>query len=480
MVRQSNNVWLARLPLAWVAAAVLVAAAGAAGVGLWYLKRLHDHAARVMATQAVMEQGEQMSDYLAGISSLCVTNLTPEQWRLFNNLVDGLHAAQHDLQFVSVTRDGVTVVHHQATAFPAEAPATDRLRPAEPQPFRVSVSPQVIELGGTSLPVMVFHRQIELPGNRERVQVDVGFRRSAVDREQKAAAHAIASLFRLSVMTLALAFGACLLLLLWIVRRDRVWSERRRQEEHLAFSGVLANGIVHDFRNPMSSVRLDAQLLERELRRPEGTRPERLGDLAGRIGRTVERMDKVFQEFLYLARPAEEAQEPVDLAACIRECAETLAPRLEQAGVTVLTRWTTPPPPVAASPFALRRALLNVVLNALQFSPARGAIEVDARVAGRWVELDIMDRGPGIPTAERRRVFEMFVTTRPGGTGLGLFLARTAVRKCGGDIAALERPGGGTIVRIRLRTADSSLDGARTRLEGTPPPSNLYPPPSQS
>jgi len=71
---------------------------------------------------------------------------------------------------------------------------------------------------------------------------------------------------------------------------------------------------VHDFRNPMSAVHLDAQMLEREAKRPEGARPERLTDLAGRINRTVERMDKVFQEFLYLARPAEEAREPVDLA----------------------------------------------------------------------------------------------------------------------------------------------------------------------
>jgi len=441
-----------RLPLIVWAAAVLLLTASAAGVGLWYLKRMHDHVARVIATRTVLDQGEQVADYLAGISPPCATNLSSDQWHLFNRLVDGLHAAQRDLQFVSVSRGGVTIIHHQAGLFTlGDTPAADSNNTLETQPVRAFVSKQLIELGGTALPVMVFQRDILLPGEKTPVQLQVGFRRSAVDKEEAASASLIASLFRLSVLTIALAFGACLLLLFWVVRRDRAWAERRRQEEHLAFSGMLANGIVHDFRNPMSAVRLDVQMLERETLRPEGPRLERLTELAGRIRRTMERMDKVFQEFLYLARPADEAREPVDLAECVQECLETLAARFEHAAVTPLTSWPAEMPRVLASPFALRRALLNVLLNAVQFSPPQGHIEVVARLAGRHVELDVCDRGPGIPAATRRRVFEMFVTTRPGGTGLGLFLARTAIRKCGGEIAALERPGGGTIIRITLR-----------------------------
>jgi signal transduction histidine kinase len=194
-------------------------------------------------------------------------------------------------------------------------------------------------------------------------------------------------------------------------------------------------------------------MLERELQRADGVRPARLAELAGRINRTVTRMDKVFQEFLYLARPAEEAHEPVDLGACVRECLETLAPRLEQAAVAPVPDIPADLPRARASPFALRRAILNVLMNAVQFAPANSRIEVVARRAEGRIELDILDRGPGIPAVERRRIFEMFVTSRPGGTGLGLFLARTAVRKCGGEIVALARDGGGTTIRITLQPA---------------------------
>jgi len=455
---------------------VLLVAACASGIGLWYLKRMHDHAVRAMATRAVLDQGGQMADYLAEISSFCPTHLSPEQWQRFYELIDSLHAAQRNLQFVSIARDGATLINRQATSltgFRANAYRGTN----NPASIRASVAQQVLELGGAEVPVMVFRREITLDRKDGQVEVEVGLRNTAVDQEEQAAAQAGESLFRLSVVTLTAAFGGCLLLIIWVVRRDRIWTERRRQEEHLAFSGMLANGIMHDFRNPMSAVRLDAQMLERETKRPEGGRTERLTDLAGRINRTVGRMDKVFQEFLYLARPAEEALEPVDLAECLRECIETMTPRCEQAGVTPATVWQAPPPRVLASPFAVRRALLNVLVNAIQFSPPRERVEIDARVAGNRVELDILDRGPGIPAAERRRIFEMFVTTRPGGTGLGLFLARTAIRKCGGEIAALPREGGGTVIRITLQGAKVQGSGFRVQDAGVPTVSNPTLPP---
>ncbi len=441
-----------------------------------------------MATRTVLDQGGQMADYLAEVSPLCPAPLSPEQWQVFYELVNGFHAAQRNLQFVSISRDGVTLINRQATSL-AGSDSLPLRGTNGPMTIHASVAQQVLELGGAEVPVMVFRREVTLPRNAGQVEVEVGLRNTAVDQEELAAAQAINSLFRLSVLTLAAAFGACLLLIVWIVRRDRAWAERRNQEEHLAFSGMLANGIVHDFRNPMSSVRLDAQMLEREAGRAEGARPERMMELGGRINRTVERMDKVFQEFLYLARPAEEAREPVDLAECVRECLETLTPRCEQAGVTAATLWTEAPPRVLASPFALRRALLNVLVNAIQHSPANGRVEIDAHNEGGRILLDIRDRGPGIPAPERRRIFDMFVTTRPGGTGLGLFLARTAIRKCGGEIAALPREGGGTVIRITLRLAAGSgwkVAGVGEKPEPPAqppasghPPATIHPPPKE-
>ncbi|MBP7637395.1 MAG: hypothetical protein KBA18_05925, partial [Kiritimatiellae bacterium] len=198
---------------------------------------------------------------------------------------------------------------------------------------------------------------------------------------------------------------------------------------------------------------LDAQMLGKELSRDDGFRPERVRDLAGRIARTMARMDKIFQEFLFLARPADERPEPVDLDQVVRECADTLAPRAEQAGVTLRALPHDPLPPAAAYPFALRRALLNVLVNAIQFAPRGSEVTVTLGLHDALLAIEVLDRGPGIPAARREAVFDMFVTGRPEGTGLGLFLARTAVRRCGGDIEALARDGGGARLRITLPAA---------------------------
>lgn len=438
------------LPLTLWSVVFLLLGAMVAGAMLWQLHRLQGRVAHVTATRTVLAQGENLTTFLAGLQGLALTNLTAAQWQLFNTLVEGLHAAQNELQFVSVTRDGETLFHRQTTGLAAATPPDSR---GSAKPMPVSISSGNLELGGRAVPVMIFRRDIPQQDG-STVSVELGLQRSVVVGAEENAAQAIRALFRFSVLIVTAAFGLCLLLFVWVVRRDRQREAHARQEEHLAFSGVLANGIVHDFRNPMSSVRLDAQMLERELTRAGEARQDRLIELSGRISRTIERMDRVFQEFLYLARPAVETLEPVNLADCVSECLETLAPRLEQADVRV-TRVGAPVPLfAAAAPFALRRALINILLNAIQFSPRGGQIDVTMRQESEHVILDVGDRGPGIAPQDRQRVFEMFVTSRPEGTGLGLFLARTAIRKCGGEITALGRDGGGTLIHMVLKGAD--------------------------
>ena len=97
-------------------------------------------------------------------------------------------------------------------------------------------------------------------------------------------------------------------------------------------------------------------------------------------------------------------------------------------------------------------------MNAIQFAPKGSEVTVALAHRGGGVTTDVLDRGPGIPPEKRQKIFEMFVTGRPEGTGLGLFLARTAIRRCGGDIQALARDGGGADIRITLPAILSSGD----------------------
>ena len=254
-------------------------------------------------------------------------------------------------------------------------------------------------------------------------------------------------------MTIGSCFAVCLALVAGMVRREERRERARRREEHLAFSGMLANGIVHDFRNPMSSLRLDAQMLEKEAGRGAEARAERMASLAGRMRHTLDRMEKVFQEFLALARPGETPPERLDLGACARECVEMLAPRFEASGVAHEIRLAAEAVAIRASGASVKRALLNVLLNAVQHAGTGGRVVVEVSAAGPLARLDVADTGPGIPKADRERVFEMFYTTRPQGTGLGLFLARTAIEKNGGTLAVADSDGPGARLRMEFPLA---------------------------
>ena len=454
----------------------------AAGSVLFFLKRQHDQQAHLQATEMVLIEGESLLNTLCELGIACSTNPVPEEWRRFSTIVNSAFSVRKDVQSVSITRDGVTIFHRQAGGLNSPQPAPTGSAEIAPKKMADTVmSRRTLAIGGIKQPVFVISRETRL-SDGSKVLTEATFKREAVGTEERTARRLVSSLFAFSIAVLILSFSACACVLVIALARDRRRELRARQEEHLAFSGVLANGILHDFRNPMSAVRLDAQMLGKEMKRPDGFRHERVRDLSERIARTMERMDKVFQEFLFLAKPADEKPESVDVEQVVRECLDTLAPRVEQAGVVVKTVRLHELPRATAFPFALRRALLNVLMNAIQFAPKGSEITVALSLHGGHVVTDVLDRGPGIPPEKREKIFEMFVTGRPEGTGLGLFLARTAIRRCGGDIQALARDGGGADIRLILPCTSepvcspSSPDQGQTRRSAPTPDSQLSTP----
>ncbi len=440
-----------RHSLALVAALMVLMTAALAGGSLWILHRFHGQEAHAVAARQVLDQGERIVTHLTervhgGVSG----SSGGADWSALSELVRALHTVENGLQYVSVTKNGITVFHEQTRGLDTgDAPASS----SAPTVGAVNKSRGLLALGGDMVPVVVFSQGL-IGADGAPIVVEAAVRKEAVTRAEQATTHAIRGMFRLSLVTVLLSFGMCALLVLWTMRREGQRERRRREEEHLAFAGVMANGIVHDFRNPMSAMRLDVQMLRRETDKGTEARLPRLGELSGRIQQTLDRMDKVFQEFLFMSKPPADQREPIDLAACLRESLAILGPRFEQAGVEARLELPTQPLTILGYPSALQRGLVNVLINAEQATPAGGLVRVRVTTDARTIRVDIIDNGPGVPPDMHERIFDMFVTTRPGGTGLGLFLARTAITRCGGTIRVLEQtPAGGACFRIVLPQA---------------------------
>ena len=122
----------------------------------------------------------------------------------------------------------------------------------------------------------------------------------------------------------------------------------------------------------------------------------------------------------------------------------------EQHGVTIATDAPSMAPPVSADREQLRQALLNLLLNAVQVSPAGAEVHLSCSSSAGQVHFTVQDHGPGIPTAIRSRIFDPFFTTRDDGVGMGLAVVARIVADHGGTVDVRDEPGGGTCAILTL------------------------------
>lgn len=447
-----------RLSLTFITAVLVLLIAVLAGAGLWILRSMQKRHVQADAAVNVADMGRLITAHLADQPAVRAGRGKNVSWANFSGQVRSLCAMEEGLQYVSVKKDGVTVFREHRGSLDMDeepAPGEDKTKPFA---GTVVLDRGLLDVGGRTLPVVVFASRSADESGMETV-VEVALNRDTIEKEQETAVYAITSMFKVAIITVVISFSVCVLLVIWMMRQEHKRELRRREEEHLAFAGVMANGIVHDFRNPMSSLKLDVQMLGRELDGGHAGDTEKLGKIAARVRKTVDRMDKVFEEFLYVSKPPSGGPEPVDLCECMRECLTILGPRIEASGAEIITHFPEKPVYGLVYKASFNRAMINILINAEQFSPDNeGEIVVNIFEKDDSAVVEILDNGPGIKGADRARIFEMFESGRPGGTGLGLFFARTAIEMCNGRIDAGNRPEGGARFRVEVPRADKRYE----------------------
>lgn len=241
-----------------------------------------------------------------------------------------------------------------------------------------------------------------------------------------------------------------------IEEKDRQLERRKR----LAALGEMAAGVAHEVRNPLGGILLTATMLESDLRAVPASRK-----LAERISHAARTLDGVVGDILAFASHAEPKRQPVDLDLLVHEAVELLKPGVCDRSVVI--EESEPRAVVDADPVQLRRAVLNVVANALSAGGERGRIWIHVdRVEGDedLMRINVSDDGPGVPAELRDRIFNPFFTTKDSGTGLGLAIVHGIVESHGGRIEVADREGGGAVFRLLIpsRCADS-VDKAGAR-----------------
>jgi signal transduction histidine kinase len=219
----------------------------------------------------------------------------------------------------------------------------------------------------------------------------------------------------------------------------------------LAALGRLTSGVAHEVKNPLNAMMIHLELVKARLAAP---RPDLPGvrESLDIIGAEIRRLDRVVNGFLKFVRSHELALKPVDLNALAQGVAALLEAEWKPAGIGFALSLDGSCPRISGDEELLRQALLNIVVNACQAMPAGGTVTLTtSRPAREWVALSVADEGTGIAPEDRERIFSLYYTTKPEGSGIGLSLVYRIVQMHDGVVDVETAEGQrGTRMTIRL------------------------------
>ena len=265
-------------------------------------------------------------------------------------------------------------------------------------------------------------------------------------------------------------------------RRVRALEQRTRVAERRGELATLTSGLAHEIKNPLSTIGLNAQLLQEDLEslraqvedRPDAD--EQLNRLRRRfdtLHREVHRLRDTLEDFLRFAGRVQLHRQPMELNALVTELADFFEPQAQAAGVKLDVQTPADPLTAAVDSSLLKQALLNLLINAVQamqpvkqaadFSarPRRLSLQLAAYPDEPAVRLTVGDTGPGMNDATLDQLFKPYFSTKRGGTGLGLPITRRIIEEHDGTITVESTPGHGTRFIIRLPVSDESPNSGR-------------------
>jgi signal transduction histidine kinase len=232
------------------------------------------------------------------------------------------------------------------------------------------------------------------------------------------------------------------------LREKEVVEANLRQAQRLSAIGNLAAGVAHDVRNPLNAIKLLSSHALDTLNDVTDAAPA-VKQLQT-IRSEVDRLEEIVSGFLSLAKERELRQESCRIDSLLEECARLIRKDAESRGVRLILELRAGETSLLVDPKQMTRAILNVLINAMDACSGGGRVRVFSRLTDRMCEIEIRDNGPGMPKEVAERAFEPYYTMKPTGTGLGLSITRGIVEEHGGTISLMSIEGQGCQVLIAL------------------------------
>jgi len=384
--------------------------------------------------EALSEQEGSRDEY--GLVTLKIAHLGRQMRdtkEIFSALKDNVDQIMANLQdgLMLFTRDSRVVLVSASVERFLGRPRRDLLGSTVKEIFSPDTPVGALVLGAFQSRKAIGQREIE-SGNGKRVQISLDF-----------------------IQEGGTQIGALLTL------RDTE-SVRRIEDEietsrRLSASGRLTRGVAHEVKNPINAIVLHLQLLQNKLRQVDPDTRRHM-DI---IGSEIHRLDRVVQILVDFTRPRDLHLEEVDLRRVLEDVAQLAAPDAGQRGVTITRKLPSQPLSVKVDTDLLKQAILNVVLNGVQAMPEGGTLSIVAHRDEGMVITEIQDQGTGIAAEIQDKIFELYFTTKTGGSGIGLAQAYQILQWHYGSVDFESGEGQGTKFCLRLPFAESQADSLK-------------------
>jgi len=241
------------------------------------------------------------------------------------------------------------------------------------------------------------------------------------------------------------------------ITESRRSTEKTIESERFNALTLLAAGVAHEIGNPLNSLHIHLQLMERKVRKLDGKVKEELQEAIAISRAEITRLDSIVTQFLQAIRPSKPVLHPENVNAIVEEAVRFFAPEIEDRDIVVEQELRSDLPLLELDRDQMKQVFYNVIKNSFEAMKRRGIMRIRTDLDATHVNISFTDTGGGMSAESLSRVFEPYFTTKSSGSGLGLLIVRRIVREHGGEMALESNEGKGLTLTIRLPYLDKRV-----------------------
>jgi two-component system, sporulation sensor kinase E len=238
------------------------------------------------------------------------------------------------------------------------------------------------------------------------------------------------------------------------ITESRRTAEQTLESERLNALTLLAAGVAHEIGNPLNSLHIHLQLIDRKIRELDPVARKSLEESIGIARAEIARLDSIVTQFLRAIRPTRPNLSPENVNSIVEESVRFFAPEIKDRDVVVEQELRSDLPILQLDRDQMKQAFYNIIKNSLEAMKRRGILRIRSDMDESHVLVRFSDTGGGISAEQLSHVFEPYFTTKPTGSGLGLLIVRRIVREHGGELSVESAEGKGLTVTVRLPYLD--------------------------